>query len=153
MAGGGPNGRRAGGGGRGGRGGGGSGGAGGFGGGGGLGGFGGGQGNGLAGPGSFLTGAQDGVTTTQSVGSNLSGTFWKTLQANLSYFFNHTDNQDTQTLSRQYSTPLDSIAVYGQSASPENRNDNHRLDEGRDGRFTGTQWRHIPRWRFERSLT
>lgn len=126
--GGGPNGRRAGGGGRGGRGGGGSGGSGGFGGGGGLGGLGGGQGNGLAGPGSFLTGAQDGVTTTQSAGSNLSGTFWKTLQANLSYFFNHTDNQDTQTLSRQYSPPLDSIAVYGQSASPENRNENHRVD-------------------------
>jgi hypothetical protein len=125
--GGGPNGRRAGGGGRGGRGGGGNGGTGGFGGG-GLGGFGGGQGSGLAGPGSFLTGAQDGVTTTQSVGSNLSGTFWKTLQANLSYFFNHTDNHDTQTLSRQYSPPLDSIAVYGQSASPENRNDNHRVD-------------------------
>ena len=127
--GGGPNGRRAGGGGRGGRGGGGGdGGTGGFGGGGGLGGFGGGQGNGLAGPGSFLVGGQDGVTTTQSVGSNLSGTFWKTLQMNLSYFFNHTDNQDTQTLSRQYSPPLDSIAVYGQDASPENRNDNHRLD-------------------------
>jgi hypothetical protein len=133
--GGGPNGRRAGGGGGGGRGGG-RGGSGGGAGGGFGGGFGGGGGGGgIAGPGggltntgSFLVGAQDGVTTTQSLGTDLSTTWWTTLRANVSYFFNHADNQDRQVLSRTFSAPVDSIARYGQNASPENWNTNHRVD-------------------------
>ena len=124
--GGGPNGRRAGGGGGGGRG------AGGFGGGGGLGagggGFGGGSGGGFANSGSFLVGSQDGVTTTESFGSDFAATGSRILKASGSYFFNHSENEDRQRVTRVFTAPVDSIARYRQDSAPENSNLNHRVD-------------------------
>lgn len=101
---------------------------GGFGGGGGGGGFGGGGPGGGASPATFLVGAQDGITTTSSIGANLSTTGWKKLVVNQSYFFNATDNSNDQVLSRDYVPPEDSISTYTQSGSTSNRNFNHRYD-------------------------
>jgi hypothetical protein len=81
-----------------------------------------------AGPGSFFVGQQDGVTSTVSTGSNFNGAVTKTLQGNGSYFFNHTDNDNTQMLARTFAPPLDSIARYGQASVTNTRNDNHRVD-------------------------
>jgi hypothetical protein len=92
------------------------------------GGFGGAFGGGAAGPGSFLVGPQDGVTTTDAIGTNFNGPLVKNLDANASYFFNHTDNDNTQLLSRTYAPPLDSVAAYAQSSRSHARNDNHRAD-------------------------
>ncbi len=126
---GGPNGRRAGGGGRGG-----GGGGGGLGGGRGGGGGGGGAGGGFGGSGAFLVGQQNGVTSTGSIGANDSGHWWKGLSVSQSYFFNQTENQNTQHLSRQYAVPVDSIAMYNQDSNTPNTNYNNRYD----GRFIDT---------------
>lgn len=83
---------------------------------------------GTFGVGNFLVGQQDGVTVTRSIGSNYSGTWLRRLDVNQSYFFNDTDNQDTQSLSRQYLVPQDSVALYGQSSTSENANRNHRYE-------------------------
>jgi len=121
---GGVNGRRAGGGGRGGRGGGG----GGFGGGGGpAGGIGGGFNFGGS-LGNFLVGQQSGITSTNSFGANYSDTWAKGLQLNQSYFFNGTDNNNDQSLNRQYFATQDSINLYNQTSNSENKNYNHRYD-------------------------
>jgi len=103
--------------------GGGGGGGGGYGFGGGAGGFGGGPG-----AGSFLVGQQNGITQTNSVGGNYSGHWWKDLLANPSYFFNSTDNQNTEALDRQYSAPSDSVSRYRQNTTSDGRNYNHRVD-------------------------
>jgi len=123
---GGVNGRRAGGGGRGGRGGGGGGG---FGGGGGL--VGGGSGGGFTFGGSlgnFLVGQQSGITSTNAFGANYADTWAKGLQLNQSYFFNGTDNQNNQSLNRQYFATQDSINLYDQATNSESKNYNHRYD-------------------------
>jgi len=124
--GGGPNGGRAGGRGRG-AGGGGFGG--GFGGGGfGGGGFGGPGGGGGGGAANFLVGAQNGITTTTSIGTNYSTDWGKKLAVTQSYFFNATDNRDMQNLARDYAVPIDSVTHYGQGSTARNHNQNHRYD-------------------------
>ena len=92
------------------------------------GGFGGAFGGSAAGPGGFLVGQQDGLSEIGSAGSNYSGALSKTLQANASYFFNRTDNNNGQVLARQYTPPLDSLYFYGQNSTTDTRNDNHRID-------------------------
>jgi hypothetical protein len=126
---GGANGRRAGGGGGGRGAGGGGGGRGAGGGGAGSGGGAGGAGAGAFGSaGNFLVGQQSGITTTNSVGSNYSDTWWKGFLFNGSYFFNETNNENDQSLNRQYSVPQDSINTYNQNSNSGNKNYNHRFD-------------------------
>jgi Outer membrane protein beta-barrel family/Carboxypeptidase regulatory-like domain len=76
----------------------------------------------------FLVGQQDGITATNSLGANHSATFWKKLVVNQSFFFNSTDNQNDQVLTRTNSVPEDSILYYNQLARTENKNYNNRYD-------------------------
>ena len=92
------------------------------------GGFGGAFGGNAAGPGGFLVGQQDGLSEIAAGGGNYSGPLARTVQANASYFFNRTDNNNGQLMSRQYTPPLDSLFFYQQASTTDTRNDNHRID-------------------------
>ncbi len=95
------------------------------------------MGGGLGGafdPSNFFVGQQGGITTTHAGGLNATGQVGRTLTVATSVFVNHTDNEDTQSLARQYVPPLDSTAAYDQLASTLAHNDNQRFD----GRFEWT---------------
>ncbi|TMQ71433.1 MAG: hypothetical protein E6K80_05570 [Candidatus Eisenbacteria bacterium] len=106
----------------------GGGGGGGFGGGGGMrirmGGFGGGAFD----PSSFLVGQQTGISTTHSGGLNYVGQWGPKLQLSASTFINGSDNEDVQSLGRQYLPPQDSLAFYDQSTVSDSRSANQRFD-------------------------
>jgi hypothetical protein len=89
---------------------------------------GGGFGGGGFDPGSFFVGQQAGLTTTHSGGVNYVGQSGKHLQASSSMFANGTDNDNLQTLERQYLPPQDSIAFYDQASTTSNRGGNQRMD-------------------------
>jgi len=95
---------------------------------------GGGFGGGAFDPSSFLVGQQAGLSTTNSGGFNYVSDWGRKLQVSSSFFANHTDNRDVQTLSRQYLPPQDSLEFYDQSMRSDNRNGNERFD----GRFEFT---------------
>ena len=85
-------------------------------------------------PSSFFVGQQPGISTTHSGGLNYVGQWGKTLAVTTSVFVNDSDNDNAQTLSRQYLPPQDSIALYDQSTTSDARNGNERFD----GRFEWT---------------
>jgi hypothetical protein len=87
--------------------------------------FGGGAGSGIN---NFLVGQQNGITTTNSLGENFSTTWGSSLTLNQSYFFNLTDNQNNQRLSRQYFGSPDSTIFYNENSLANGNNANHRID-------------------------
>ncbi len=88
----------------------------------------GGFGSGQFDPSSFLVGQQSGISTTQSGGANYVGQWGKRWSASSSVFVNDTDNDNLQTLTRQYLPPQDSIAFYDQRSTTDSRNGNQRFD-------------------------
>jgi hypothetical protein len=89
------------------------------------------MGGGLGGgfdPGNFFVGQQDGLTTTRSGGANYTGQWGRTLSLSSSVFANGADNDNTQTLSREYLPPQDSTAFYDQLLQSSSRNTNQRFD-------------------------
>ena len=104
--------------------GGGGGGGGGFGGGGGGGQFQGGSGNAS----NFLVGQQNGITTTNSIGTNYTDSWGSQLAVSQSYFFNLADGRNDQALRRQYFGTPDSTILYNEHTNGETRNSNHRID-------------------------
>ncbi len=88
----------------------------------------GGGGGGALDPSSFLVGQESGISTTHSGGINYVGPWGKKLQVSSSLFANDTDTDNTQTLSRQYLPPQDSLEFYEQRATTDSRNGNQRLD-------------------------
>ncbi|WP_345264605.1 outer membrane beta-barrel protein [Nibrella viscosa] len=115
-----------GGGGRGGAGGGGGGGRGGAGGGGGGGGgnFGGGGG----GADNFLVGQQKGINSTNSFGINYSDDWGKKVTFRGSYFFNNSNNRNTQSVLRQYFLGENTTQFYDETSNTSSSNFNHRFD-------------------------
>ncbi len=89
-----------------------------------LGGFGGGAFD----PSSFLVGQQTGISTTHSGGLNYVGLWGPRLQVSSSVFINATNNDNVQSLSRQYLPPQDSLAFYDQGTISDGRNGNQRFD-------------------------
>ncbi|MFI5253749.1 MAG: outer membrane beta-barrel protein, partial [Bacteroidota bacterium] len=76
----------------------------------------------------FLVGQQSGITTTNSVGTNYTAAWGSHLNVNQSYFFNLTNGENAQKLTRQnYGTP-DSSTAYNENTDSDTRNYNHRID-------------------------
>jgi hypothetical protein len=99
------------------------------GGGGGFGGGGGGQFQGGSGNASnFLVGQQNGITTTNSIGTNYTDSWGSQLAVSQSYFFNLADGQNDQALRRQYFGTPDSTVLYNEHTGGQTRNSNHRID-------------------------
>ncbi len=90
--------------------------------------MGGGFGGGAFDPGSFFVNQQGGISTTHSGGLNYASQWGPKLAVSSSVFLNDTDNDNVQTLSREFIPPQDSIAFYGQNTTTNNRNGNQRLD-------------------------
>ena len=96
--------------------------------------MGGGFGGGGFDPSSFFVNQQGGISTTHSGGLNYAGQWGPKLSVTTSLFANDTDNQNTQSLTREYVPPQDSLAFYSQDTRTTNRNGNQRFD----GRFEWT---------------
>ena len=90
--------------------------------------MGGGFGGGGFDPSSFFVNQQGGVSTTHSGGLNYSGQWSPKLTVTSSVFLNDTDNDNSQSLTREYVPPQDSLAFYGQNSVSNNRNGNQRFD-------------------------
>lgn len=90
--------------------------------------MGGGFGGGGFDPSSFFVGQQSGISTTHSGGFNYVGDWGSKLQVSSSFFGNASDNDNAQTLSRQYLPPQDSLEFYEQQQTSDTRNGNQRLD-------------------------
>jgi outer membrane receptor protein involved in Fe transport len=88
----------------------------------------GGFGGGAFDPSSFFVNQQGGISTTHSGGLNYAGQWGPKLAVSSSVFLNDTDNDNIQTLAREFVPPQDSIAFYGQNTTTNNRNGNQRLD-------------------------
>jgi hypothetical protein len=92
------------------------------------GGFGGGGFGGGGAVNNFLVGQQSGITSTNSFGLNYSDAWGQDLQVSQSYFFNRTNNENDQTLQRQYLGAPDSSTFYREQSGGANKNYNHRID-------------------------
>jgi hypothetical protein len=79
-------------------------------------------------PGNFLVGQQSGLSTVNSFGTNYTDSWGQDLSVSGSYFLNLTDNENPQTLSRQYVLSADSNSYYRENSNAENKNYNHRLN-------------------------
>ncbi len=76
----------------------------------------------------FLVGQQNGISTAHSLGSNYADSIGRNVYANGSYFFNLTDNNNPQNLSRQYILSQDSSSLYSENSQAEKKNSNHRFN-------------------------
>jgi hypothetical protein len=81
------------------------------------------QGGGNAG--NFLVGQQSGINKTNAAGINYSDIWSPKLTVTGSYFFNNTNNNTSEILSRKYSTT--GIPDYNQSTGANSKNTNHRI--------------------------
>ncbi len=87
-----------------------------------------GGGMGFGSVGNFMVGAQNGLTTTNSLGVNYSGKPTEKLEVNGSYFFNQSENQRTQSSVRNYFLPgMEDISLVEDNIS-SNKNLNHRFN-------------------------
>lgn len=76
---------------------------------------------------SFITGEQNGITTTNSAGINLSDQWGKKVSMEGSYFFNATDNVQQQDLKRE-TFLSDGSQFYEENQTANTDNLNHRLN-------------------------
>ncbi len=79
-------------------------------------------------PSSFFVNQQGGISTTHSGGLNYSGQWGPKLAVTSSVFLNQTENENLQSLTREYLPPQDSLAFYGQNVTSDSRNGNQRVD-------------------------
>jgi hypothetical protein len=77
---------------------------------------------------SFLVNQQGGIVTTNAIGLNYSDEWGKKIKVSGSYFFNHTNTDNTSSIRRQYVNTADSNLVYDENSLTEARNTNHRLN-------------------------
>lgn len=89
---------------------------------------GGGFGGGAFDPSSFFVNQQQGVSTTHSGGLNYVGQYSRQFTLTSSLFLNDANTDNTQTLTRRYLPPQDSLAFYDQNAIADSRNGNQRFD-------------------------
>ncbi len=85
-------------------------------------------------PSAFLVSQQGGINTTHSGGVNYVGQWGPRLSLTTSLFANDIDNDDQQSLAREYVPPQDSLAFFSQNTGLNSRNGNQRFD----GRFLWT---------------
>lgn len=78
------------------------------------------------GPGNFFTGQQNGLTKTNALGINYSDTWGKKIVAAGSYFFNKTDNNLENGLTRTFYTG--DRQQYNQQSTSRTKNTNHRFN-------------------------
>ncbi|WP_276131618.1 TonB-dependent receptor [Polluticoccus soli] len=76
----------------------------------------------------FLVTQQGGIVTTSAIGLNYSDEWGKKIKVSSSYFFNHTNTDNTSTITRQYVNTDDSNLVYDENSFTNARNINHRLN-------------------------
>ncbi len=76
----------------------------------------------------FLVGQSSGTSVVHSLGTNYSDSLAQNLYATGSYFFNLTNNQNPQSLNRQYILTGDSSSYYNEQSGAERKNYNHRLN-------------------------
>ncbi len=86
----------------------------------------------IGGPGNsvnnFLVGQQSGVSNINSLGLNYADSLVRGMDMTGSYFYNYTDNQNPQTLNRQYIISSDSSSYYNEQSNAEQKNYNHRFN-------------------------
>jgi hypothetical protein len=78
--------------------------------------------------GNFLVGQQSGLSTVNSIGSNYTDSWGKDLSVSGSYFFNLADNENPETLNRQYVLSADSNTYYRENSNAGSKNYNHRIN-------------------------
>ncbi len=76
----------------------------------------------------FSVSNMGGITTTNSFGTNYSDDWGKKIKVSGSYFFNHSDNATSTTLTRNYFTSSDSTLAYNETNTGNTRNINHRFN-------------------------
>jgi hypothetical protein len=76
---------------------------------------------------SFMVSPTDGIAKTNSIGANYTNVFNNNFEVNGSYFFNSTNNDNTQNTDRNYFISADSMQLYNQDGSGRASNLNHRL--------------------------
>jgi len=76
----------------------------------------------------FITGQQDGIASTQASGINYADAWGKRLTMNGSYFFNHSNRNNTELLSRQTIFNNSSTQLYNESNVSTSSNTNHRAN-------------------------
>lgn len=84
----------------------------------------------------FLVNSQDGITTTHAFGVNYSDKWGEKIEATGSYFFNRSDNNARQNLTRTFlRNANDFDQIYTESDSSFSRNINHRMNFRMDYRI------------------
>jgi Outer membrane protein beta-barrel family len=78
-------------------------------------------------PSNLLIGQQQGINTTSMLGGNFSDTALTNTFVHANYFFNQTNNQNDQSLTRQYLIG-DSSTDYDQQSDINGKNKNHRVN-------------------------
>ncbi len=76
----------------------------------------------------FLVGQQNGISTTNSFGLNYSGELGKKVKLTGSYFFNTSDNKNSQSLTRTTFLGGDSNQLYNETSQSNSQNFNHRIN-------------------------
>lgn len=76
----------------------------------------------------FLVGQQNGISTTHSFGMNYSGELGKKVKLTGSYFFNTSDNKNSQSLTRTTFLGGDSNQLYNETSQSNSQNFNHRVN-------------------------
>lgn len=78
---------------------------------------------------SFLVNQSDGLVNTKSIGANYSNQLWgEKVDLSGSYFFNKSDNTNTQVTDRNYFLDGDSLQLYNQIGTGSSNNYNHRFN-------------------------
>ena len=76
----------------------------------------------------LLIGQQQGINTTSLLGGNYNDTVLTNTFLHANYFFNQVNNQNDQSISRQYLLPGDSSVLYNQESNLNGVNYNHRVN-------------------------
>lgn len=78
--------------------------------------------------GDFMTGQQNGNTTTHAFGLNYSGNWGEKIRVDGSYFFNATENETEQSLTREYYSGSEAGQYYDEANRSDADNFNHRFN-------------------------
>lgn len=76
----------------------------------------------------FLVGSQDGNTNTYSIGLSYADRWGEEFSLNGSYFFNHTNNINDQSINREYFSDSETRQYYSETSNSSAKNFNHRIN-------------------------
>lgn len=86
------------------------------------------RGWGLGGLSDFIVGNQDGIASSNSFGLNYSNNWGKVTEFTSSYFYNHSNTLNSQSLRRSLFLPGDSLQFFESANDLETQNMNHRFN-------------------------